>query len=590
MSNQADWFFASPSVGLTQAFETLSQLALSHSSEMIFFTDEAGRIVFASPNVERWLGYTSSDLEQIQTMDRLLGSAEVAVLPRRDSGEFKHILAQVVDKTGQPRHLSVTVQPMALPPVAHLYCCREVEPSVPATPVFPPATPALQAGNLHLEAILEGISDGIVVIGQNQQIFYVNQTMVEMAGYATVSEFLEDVKHSSWLESFEIGDEAGQPIPSHQLPWNLALQGMQAPERLIRFHHRQTGEIRCSSIKATPMPDAQGSVVVVARDVTASKQVEAALQQRAEQERLVGAIAQHIRRSLDLDSILQTTVTEVRAFLRCDRVLLYRFEPDWSGVIVVESVGDPTLSILGNIIRDPCFDEQYILKYQQGRVHANEDIHTSSLQTCHIDLLASFQVRANLVVPIIREERLWGLLIAHHCTAPRPWQPVETELLCQLATQVGIAIQQSELYQRLRRLNVNLEQQVQLRTAQLQQSLDFEARLKRITDKVRDSLDETQILQTAVRELGLGLGVECCDTGLYDLAQQTSTIQSEYTVLMKPVKGLVFPMTTSPGYSKTGRLPFQRLKCGWCNRWQTSARSPCGRRGYIGRHRHRWKS
>ncbi len=86
---------------------------------------------------------------------------------------------------------------------------------------------------------------------------------------------------------------------------------------------------------------------------------------------------------------------------------------------------------------------------------------------------------------------------------------------------------EQELYQ----LNVNLEAQVNERTGQLKQSLEFEAMLKRITDKVRDSLDENQILQTVVRELVLVLGVNCCNTALYDLEQGTSTIHYEYAIL-----------------------------------------------------------
>jgi len=57
--------------------------------------------------------------------------------------------------------------------------------------------------------------------------------------------------------------------------------------------------------------------------------------------------------------------------------------------------------------------------------------------------------------------------------------------------------------------------QVQERTAQLQQALNFEVILKRITDKVRDSLDEGQILQTAVQELAC-LSINHCDTALYN--------------------------------------------------------------------------
>lgn len=173
-----------------------------------------------------------------------------------------------------------------------------------------------------------------------------------------------------------------------------------------------------------------------------------------EQERLMGAIAYQIRQSLDLDAILDTTVIEVRKFLQVDRVIIYRFKADWSGVVTVESVAPGRLPILYSVVEDPCFRETYVPLYQEGRVRAIEDIYRSDLSECHITLLANAQVRANLVVPVLKGDQLWGLLIAHHCQAPRPWQTLEVELLSQLAIQVGIAIQQSELYQQVQRLAV----------------------------------------------------------------------------------------------------------------------------------------
>ena len=69
------------------------------------------------------------------------------------------------------------------------------------------------------------------------------------------------------------------------------------------------------------------------------------------------------------------------------------------------------------------------------------------------------------------------------------------------------------------------------RTAQLQQALEFEATLKRITDKVRDSLDESQILQTVVQELAVVLGATCCNTALYNIDKGSSIICYEYATL-----------------------------------------------------------
>jgi PAS domain S-box-containing protein len=168
-----------------------------------------------------------------------------------------------------------------------------------------------------------------------------------------------------------------------------------------------------------------------------------------QRERLVGEIALKIHQSLELDEILNTTVTEVRQFLKTDRALIYRFNPDWSGRIAVESVGADFPAVLDMTIHDPCFGKDYAQLYQQGRVRAIANIYTAGLQPCHVELLASLQVTANLVVPILLGEKLWGLLIAHQCRGERHWQSYEIELLQQLATQVAIALQQSELYSRM---------------------------------------------------------------------------------------------------------------------------------------------
>lgn len=81
---------------------------------------------------------------------------------------------------------------------------------------------------------------------------------------------------------------------------------------------------------------------------------------------------------------------------------------------------------------------------------------------------------------------------------------------------------------------------------ELQQALTYEALLKRMTDKVRDSLDEGQILQAAVKELATGLNVECCNADIYDMEQQTCLIRSEYTKTLPPIEGMVVSMSSLP--------------------------------------------
>lgn len=180
------------------------------------------------------------------------------------------------------------------------------------------------------------------------------------------------------------------------------------------------------------------------------KRREEELQQQVERERLVAKIAQRIRCSLNLEEILSTTVAEVRQFLQADRVFIYRFEPDWSGIVAVESVAPGCLSIRETRTRDSFFVGAAGRElYRQGQIYAVEDVYSAGLSQCHLDVLVRLQIRANLVVPIVQGEQLWGLLVANHCLEPRAWQPLELNLLKHLGTQLAIAIQQSELYQQV---------------------------------------------------------------------------------------------------------------------------------------------
>lgn len=283
----------------------------------------------------------------------------------------------------------------------------------------------------------------------------------------------------------------------------------------------------------------------ISMDTTDRKRFEETLRQQAQQERLMGAITQRIRNSLDLEATLNTTVFEVRQFLKADRVVLFSVESMARGIVTAESVDASCLSMLGIEIQEDWF-RQKLGEYQQNK----------NLVVTDAQLIDSFgrrrffkqwQVKAVLAVPIVHDDQLWGILAAHQCSRERSWEPFEIKLLEQLATQVAIAIQQSELYRQVQQLNTALEAQVQERTVQLQQALRFEATLKRITDLVRDSLDEERILQTAVQELASGLEVMGCDAALYDLEARTSTICYEYILSdLAAANGLTILMQDLP--------------------------------------------
>jgi PAS domain S-box-containing protein len=268
------------------------------------------------------------------------------------------------------------------------------------------------------------------------------------------------------------------------------------------------------------------------RDITDRKLAEVALLQQAERERLMaglaqlsGSIAHRIRQSLNLEDILKTTVSEVRQFLMTDRVVIYRSLANGDRTVTAESVQPNYPSMFGLTLNDASFGQRH-LNYLQGHYVVVDDHQHQSPELRAF--MAQWQIQSFLAVPILHGNELWGTLVAHQCSTVRSWAAYEVGLLEQLAIQVAIAIQQSELYRQVQQLNATLEQQVRERTAQLQQALTYEALVKRITDSVRDSLDEDQILQNAVQELVLGLETSGCDAGIYDLDEGTSTVRYEY--------------------------------------------------------------
>ncbi|MTJ07232.1 PAS domain-containing protein [Anabaena sp. UHCC 0204] len=172
--------------------------------------------------------------------------------------------------------------------------------------------------------------------------------------------------------------------------------------------------------------------------------------QRKEKRQLINRTALLIRDCLNVEDILQTTVTEIRGIIKSDRLIIYQFQPDGTGLVVKEAVVDPKFSILDRTVIDQCFEESWVELYQQGRTRSINDIYTElDINECYQQFLQNFDIRANLVVPIIRENHLWGLLIAHECTAPRNWTTADVDFMNQLAIQVGIAIQQASLIEKL---------------------------------------------------------------------------------------------------------------------------------------------
>lgn len=170
------------------------------------------------------------------------------------------------------------------------------------------------------------------------------------------------------------------------------------------------------------------------------REQEQRLQHQMALQNIIGMMQERICQSFKLEEILSTTVKEVRQFLETDRVLIYQFQDNCSRVVALDSLNPNPISKLETTIILPQNRESNITSRNQFRDY----------------LPLHLQAKPNLILPIKQGQQLWGLLVVENYSKTREWQELEIELIEQLVRQVGIIIQQAEIYQKLETVNEEL--------------------------------------------------------------------------------------------------------------------------------------
>ncbi|MGP1386066.1 MAG: GAF domain-containing protein [Thainema sp.] len=678
-------------------FQPLALAMLDNLADTVILTTEAGEFQFISASIQALLGYSVQQVEQMGNIRHLLGSGLFSLEELAQQGELRNLPVETVDQAGQLRHLIMHVKRLTgeeHPVPVLCYTCFDQTEQVQAIA-------QIHQQQRQFTMLLSALSDAVLIVNHQGHCVEANPAASQLLGYSRA--YLLGCCLSDLLES------GSTPVT---LPW-LFQQDNPEPNLSARGRNGVLLPVTC-----TLLPDyrPQHHLLVLRENRDRSYRVDSQeqlqqlnqllevrvqqrtheLQQAHQQESLIRKMTERIRQSLQLEDILNTTVAEVKEFFNCDRVLAYCLDPAVGGRVVAEAVGKDWQSVLGREINDCYFNDIYAELYRQGRVHAVTDIYAAQLTPCHVELLARLQVRANLAVPIVADEKLWGLLVVQQCRSVREWQRLEIQLLQQLATQVAIAIHQSELYRQVQvelterqraearlqeqeqflrciydniqegifvldvladgtiqyaglnpvyeqlfaistdviqgqkpeevlspalarsiqercqrclrsgntiiseemipfqeqslwwltslaplhnadgyidriigtstnitelkqaeaelrqqaaweqMLNAQLERRVKARTAELELAYEFEAMLKRITDKVRQSLDEDQIIQTAVQELAQAIGTHGCNASLYNLSERVAHVRYEHTTLSGSYLGRTLPMQNAP--------------------------------------------
>lgn len=215
----------------------------------------------------------------------------------------------------------------------------------------------------------------------------------------------------------------------------------------------------------------------------------------AEQAKLLTEITLRLRQAQYLDDLLRTTVKEMRRAINAERVFIYRFNPDWSGLVVAESVLPGLPSCLKIKVTDTYFTagNPSIDNYKNGLICITDDIYQANLTDCHIKLLEQFAIKSQMVAPILKNKELFALMIANQCSEPRHWQQHEIDLFVQLAKHVGFGVEQVNFLEKQEAdaERNNLITEITLRLRQVQSLEDL---LKTTVKEVRRAIKSDRVL------------------------------------------------------------------------------------------------
>ena len=230
------------------------------------------------------------------------------------------------------------------------------------------------------------------------------------------------------------------------------------------------------------------------------------LTQITKQEKALTKIINRIRQSLDMGEIFKIATQELRQVLRCDRVAVYQFHPDFSGKFVAESVsngwGKLVSTDLTDIIEDTYLQETKGGRFVKGEAIAVNDIYQANITPCYLELLEQFEAKAYINVPIFFGDQLWGLLAAYQNSAPHEWQSSEVSFLSQVSLQFSLAKTQIDYLQTL-----------ESKSEELAQRAEQEKAINRTVNRIRQSLDVEEIFKTTTQEVRQAL--QCDRVGVY---------------------------------------------------------------------------
>jgi PAS domain S-box-containing protein len=269
------------------------------------------------------------------------------------------------------------------------------------------------------------------------------------------------------------------------------------------------GEYHQLEIIKTQVKDDCGNaigLIGLGLDVTKQKEAQRQLQESearfrklAEQEALLNQLASNIRKSLDLDTILATTVQQIRELLLLEQcIFIWHITNETSAFwnVEYEAKNDELPSLLGVFPANMTGSKaERIANIEIIRVDDFKNV-TDPVER---NFFMCIGLQSMLDIPIQTSSGKIGVICCSASSSIRCWRDEEVELLVAVGNQLAIAINQAELYETSRLVAA------EAKAAAMKQKL-----LNQLGSQIRASLDLDTILATTVHQIRDLLQLDRC--------------------------------------------------------------------------------
>ena len=309
---------------------------------------------------------------------------------------------------------------------------------------------ALRVSRDQLQAILEGVDEGITVQAPDGSLLFANSGAARALGFDSPEE-LVTAPIADVMRRFEMLDEEGRPFPLERLPGRRALQGERSSGELVRFRVAATGEERWSYVSASPVLDEHGAVrfaINIFQDITERRRIE-------EGQRFLGEASAILASSLDYRTTLRS-VAELAVLRLADWCVVYVQEREGLRQLQVAHA-DPAMSpVVDEIQRRHPFDEArsraLVEVVRTGRSLlvpevGDETLAASAIDEENLEALRGLGFRSAIVVPMRAGDRTLGVIVFVSSGMGRRYMQHDLELAEELGRRAAVAVEHARLHE-----------------------------------------------------------------------------------------------------------------------------------------------